>query len=216
LAPQCGIAMDKHNRFLEPERGAGITGWAIKQLTFWSVGGFVVYSLVVNYQLFRSSAPEATPPSAVASSGGSRADSPPAAAPVEKLRPLGQSAPIVINTLTLRAGSDGYAYVAASVNGIPMTMAFDTGAAVVSLNETDAIKAGVAGNLKYTMPLWTANGRNFGAPVMLREIRIGQLVIQDVRAVVVPHLQYSLLGQTFLNRLHSYEMQGGVLTLTWQ
>jgi clan AA aspartic protease (TIGR02281 family) len=55
-----------------------------------------------------------------------------------------------------------------------------------------------------------------GAPVTLREIRIGQLVIEDVNAIVLQNLNVSLLGQTFLNRLHSYQMQDGVLTLTWQ
>jgi aspartyl protease family protein len=62
----------------------------------------------------------------------------------------------------------------------------------------------------------TANGRALGAPVMLREIRVGQLVIEDVRAVVMQNMRISLLGQTFLSRLHGYQMQDGVLTLTWQ
>jgi aspartyl protease family protein len=99
---------------------------------------------------------------------------------------------------------------------MPMVMAFDTGASSVALTQADALKAGVAGNLNYSVPIGTANGRNMGAPVTLREIRIGQLVIEDVNAIVLQNLNVSLLGQTFLNRLHSYRMQDGVLTLTWQ
>jgi aspartyl protease family protein len=200
------------NDFFEPERGPNLVGWALRQLFIWGVGGFVLYGAVTNHLLFRTPSPETQPQSAIAQPDNARTADPPG----EKLRPLGQPAPIVTNSLTLRAQADGYAYVKASVNGAEMTMAFDTGASVVSLNETDAIKAGVAGNLNYSIPLWTANGRNLGAPVTLREIRIGQLVIQDVRAVVVQHLRCSLLGQTFLSRLHGYQMQEGVLTLTWQ
>ena len=95
-------------------------------------------------------------------------------------------------------------------------MAFDTGASVVSLTQADAIKAGVAGNLNYSLVFRTANGSTRGAPVMLREIRIGQLAIEDVKAVVMQNMQISLLGQTFLSRLRSYQMQNGVLTLTWE
>jgi hypothetical protein len=57
--------MDRHNRFLEPERGGGIIGWAVKQLVMWLVGGFVVYTVVVNHQLFRAAAPEPAPQSVV-------------------------------------------------------------------------------------------------------------------------------------------------------
>ena len=141
-----------------------MVGWAIKQLAIWLIGGFVVYSLVVNYQLFGLSTPAVRPESAVAPVDGTPAD-----ASHEELRPLGQAAPAVVNSLNLRANPDGYAYVDAAVNGADMRMAFDTGASVVSLTQADAIKAGVAGNLNYSLVFRTANGSTRGAPVMLRE-----------------------------------------------
>ena len=52
--------------------------------------------------------------------------------------------------------------------------------------------------------------------MVLREIRVGQLVIRDVDAVVMQNLGTSLLGQSFLKRLESYQMKDGVLTLAWQ
>ena len=207
--------MDRRsNQFLEPERGGNIVGWALKQLILWVAAGFVVYWVVVGQQLFRETAPAPKPPAA-------RADGAPSASAVraaqpDHLRPLGQAVPVATNSLTLRARPDGYAYVKASVNGAEMIMAFDTGAAMVSLTHADAIKAGVAGSLNYSLSFATANGRGRGAPVVLREIRIGQLVIADVRAVVMESMQVSLLGQTFLSRLHGYKMENGVLTLTWQ
>jgi clan AA aspartic protease (TIGR02281 family) len=215
--------MDRQsNRFLEPERGSGtgMVGWAAKQLVLWGVGALVLYAVVANQQLFSGSGParvsrQAAPAPRVEPRPA------PAAAPVrpaqpEHLRALGQVVPPVIQSLSLRAQPDGYAYVKASVNGAEMVMAFDTGASSVSLTRADAIKAGVAGSLNYSLSFWTANGRGRGAPVMLREIPIGQLVIPDVHAVVMENMQVSLLGQTFLSRLHGYTMQDGVLTLTWQ
>jgi clan AA aspartic protease (TIGR02281 family) len=213
----------RNNQFLEPEPRSGMIGWAVKQLAIWLVGGMVVYSLVVNHQWLslpgRDQAPASAPPGLAAS----RVDGPPVDADsraqeshAQDSRALGQVVPPATYSLTLRARPDGYAYVRAMVNGVEMSMAFDTGASTVALTPSDAIKAGVAGNLNYSIPMGTANGRNMGAPVVLREIRIGQLVIPDVNAIVMPNLNQSLLGQTFLNRLHSYQMQNNVLTLTWQ
>jgi aspartyl protease family protein len=199
----------RNNQFFEPERGTGMVGWAIKQLAFWLVGGFVVYLVAVNHQLF-TGAPQTAPQPVASQDDGVPVDD------QTVRKPLGQAAPPVTNTLSLRAQRDGYAYVKAGVNGAEMVMAFDTGASFVSLTQTDALKAGVAGSLNYSVPIGTANGRNMGAPVMLREIRIGQLVITDVQAIVMQNLNQSLLGQTFLSRLQSYQMQNGVLTLTWQ
>lgn len=203
-----GVAMDRDNRFYEPQRGPGLMSWAVKQLMMWGIGGFAVYLVVTNSGLLNPQT--SLKPQATMNSAGT---------PIEDqtpLRPLGQAAPPTTYSLTLRARPDGYAYVRASVNGADMVMAFDTGASEVSLTHADAIKAGVAGNLNYSLFFSTANGRGRGAPVMLREIRIGQLVIPDVRAVVMENMQVSLLGQTFLSRLRSYKMQDGVLTLTWQ
>jgi aspartyl protease family protein len=94
-------------------------------------------------------------------------------------------------------------------------MVVDTGASSVVLRKSDAIAAGIGG-LNYSMTVSTVNGRTRAAPVMLREMRIGQFEIDNVQAVVVDNLAMtSLLGQSFLTRLSSYEMRDGVLTLTW-
>ena len=206
--------MDRQNQFYEPERGTGIMGWALKQLVIWLVGGFVVYTVVVNYQSFRGGAPTPAPQSVVAHVASAPADPPVR----QKLQPLGQAVPPVTNSLNLRTRPDGYAYVRASVNGAEMIMAFDTGAQFVTLTEVDAVKAGVAGSLNYSIPMGSAGNLLYGAPVMLREVRIGQLVIEDVRGMVIRHMStnFSLLGQSFLSRLENYKMQDGVWTLTWR
>ena len=182
--------------FLEPDRNGGVIGWALRQLAFWLVGGLAIYLVVTRGGLL-----------APRDDSGASLPAPVAAAQ--------KSSPALANSLILRAGHDGYVFVEATVDGTPLRMAFDTGAAMVSLTQADAARMGIAGGLAYTIPFATANGRSYGAAVTLREIRIGQLEIADVKAVVMPNLNVSLLGQTFLSRLDSYQMRDGVLTLTW-
>jgi clan AA aspartic protease (TIGR02281 family) len=182
--------------FFEPERGGGVMGWALRQLMFWLVGGLVVYLIIANRGLLTPHADGGTAPPA----------------PVAVVE---QPSTSLTNSLILHAASNGYVFVDASINGSPIHMAFDTAATMVSLTQADAARIGIAGSLNYTIPFGTANGRSYGAPVTLREIRIGQLEIDDVKAVVMPNLKVSLLGQTFLSRLDSYQMRDGVLTLTW-
>jgi len=202
----------RNNQFLEPERGPGLIGWAVKQLVMWLIGGFVVYSVVVNHQLFSGATSPVAPQSAVAP-----VDSAPAAEPREQLRPLGQPAPLVTNSLTLRARSDGHVLLNVEVNGAMIRFLVDTGATWVSLTHADALRAGVAGSLNYSIAMTTANGIAKAAPVTVQRLRVGQLEVDDVEAMVMQEEGgISLLGQSFLKRLQGYEMRDGVLTLTWQ
>jgi aspartyl protease family protein len=188
--------MDRHNQFLEPERGGGLVGWAVKQLAMWLVGGFVVYTLVNNHQLFQSAEPR-----------------PAVAAP----RAVHQAAAAMTNTLSLHARPDGHVLVKAFVNGVETPFIVDTGATLVSLTQADAQRIGIAGGLSYAIAMSTANGTAKAAPVMLQKVRIGELEIDDVNGVVMQAPGgVSLLGQSFLKRLQSYEMRDGLLTLTWQ
>jgi len=186
------------NDFYEPDKG-GMIGWASRQLVLWLVGGFFIYALVAKSGLLTPQDAAVTPGSAQASSA------------VTLVRPNSG------NSLTLRAGPDGHVYTEAAVNGAPIRMIVDTGATDVVLTMADAAKAGFsAGQLSFSGRSKTANGVTRVAPVTLRDVRIGQLEIGDVRASVVEHLDISLLGQTFLRRLESYEMRDGVLTLNWR
>jgi aspartyl protease family protein len=182
-----------HGDFFEPERG--VMGWAWRQPMFWLVGGLAVCLIAGGGPL-------------TAHADGGAAPSAPG---VTILRPSAS----LSNTLVLHAGRNGYVFVDASVDGTLVRMAFDTGASVVALTEADAERIGLPGNLRYTVPFATANGRGFGAPVTLREVHIGKLEIDNVKAVAMPNLEVSLLGQSFLSRLQSYQMRDGALTLNW-
>jgi aspartyl protease family protein len=119
-------------------------------------------------------------------------------------------------TLVYRADRRGHFRLTATVNGAPIRLVIDTGASLVALTLDDARAAGIGrGELVFNQVTQTANGRVHFAPVMLREVRIGQLSIENVPAAVIENLDQSLLGMSFLKRLKSFEMREGALTISW-
>lgn len=144
----------------------------------------------------------------------------PAAAP-ERLAALAAAAPArpaaAANELVYRADRSGHYLVEASVNGAPVRFLVDTGATVVALTPEDARAAGLApGDLRFSQVMSTANGAARAAPTRLRSLRLGQLELEDVPAVVMERpMAISLLGMSFLSRLDGYSIRDGVLTLEW-
>jgi aspartyl protease family protein len=170
-------------------------GWALRQLVIW--GGLVLLVFTVANRLLPR--PEATVPTPAASA--------PTPAPARGAVP---------NSLVFHANPQGHVVVDAFVNDTPVHFLVDTGATMVVLTLTDAAAAGFSrGDLVYSMRTSTANGVARAAPVRLRELRIDQLQVDDVAAVVVENLNISLLGQSFLTRIDGYEMRDGVLTLSY-
>jgi len=116
----------------------------------------------------------------------------------------------------LRKHMSGHFVARGAINGAPVSMLVDTGASTVVLKPADAERAGVdLSALTFSVPVSTANGTTFAAPVRLRSIAIGSIVINDVEALVSKpgNLNESLLGMSFLRRLRSYEFSGDFLTL---
>jgi aspartyl protease family protein len=119
-------------------------------------------------------------------------------------------------SLVYRADQRGHGTLNAAVNGASVRFVVDTGASLVALTLEDARAADIGqGELVFNRTVHTANGAVRVAPVMLREIRIGQLSIDNVLAAVIEKLDQSLLGMSFLKRLKSFEMRGGALTINW-
>jgi aspartyl protease family protein len=120
------------------------------------------------------------------------------------------------HTLVYRAGPLGHVVLTASVNGAPVRFLLDTGASTVALSAADARAVGInLGELAFDRTTTTANGLVRVAPIILREIRIEQLSVENVPAVVDANLTGSLLGMSFLSRLKSFEMREGALTFRW-
>jgi clan AA aspartic protease (TIGR02281 family) len=123
------------------------------------------------------------------------------------LRPL--TSPFVYHADPL-----GHFQLTATVNGAPVRFYVDTGATFVSLSLADAAAAGIDHSaLAFTAKTRTANGESQAAPVMLRNVSIGEISINDVPGIVSEKLSYSLLGMSFLNRLKGFEIREGSLTI---
>jgi aspartyl protease family protein len=102
------------------------------------------------------------------------------------------------------------------VNGVQIDTMVDTGASVIALTLEDAARIGIFPNASdYRVGLSTANGSVAAAPVRLREVRLGGILVNDVEAVVLPsgRLRLSLLGMSFLRRLSSFQVANGSLLL---
>ena len=117
----------------------------------------------------------------------------------------------------IEPGAGGHYVVDAMVNGAPITFLVDTGASSIVLTMDDAERLGLRPeSLRFTQRFVTANGEVRGAPVVLREIRIGQFSLYDVPASVnEAPLSVSLLGMSFLRRLNGYGVEDGRLVLRW-
>ncbi len=111
----------------------------------------------------------------------------------------------------------GHFFLEAEVDGQKLLFLVDTGASKIIIAPKDAENLGFRpADLDFTQKFHTGNGVVMGAPVSLREIRIGQFSVYDVDATVngAP-LPYSLLGMSFLDQLDSYEVSGDRLVMRW-
>jgi aspartyl protease family protein len=171
-------------------------GWALKQALLWgAIACAAIVLLNARLRLFPDAPPHLTAPTLAAAV------------------PSGREEPA---RLVFRVGPSGHVVVGAVVNGAAMRMLVDTGATLVALTPRDARAAGIGlGALQFNGRVATAAGTVRAAPVRLREIRLGQFSVYDVRAEVLERLGISLLGMSFLDRLKSYEMRDGTLILRW-
>ena len=121
-----------------------------------------------------------------------------------------------IEVVTLRRRADGHFVASAEIDGTSVTMLVDTGASTILLRAEDAIKAGIfLTDRDYSARITTANGTTLAAPVRLNSIAVGNIRYENVKALVArPNsLQESLLGNSFLERLGSYKVEGDSLVL---
>lgn len=119
-------------------------------------------------------------------------------------------------SVTVTRRSDGTFRVRATVNGQPQDFLFDTGAGSVVLSAEGAAALGIhPGPDAYTARVWTANGPTTAAPYQLDSLSVGTITERNVNAMVARSgaLAGNLLGQTFLDRLGSYEVRGDRLIL---
>ncbi len=117
----------------------------------------------------------------------------------------------------IRVSADGHYYADAEINGLSLKhMLIDTGATYVALSYDDAASLGIypnPGDFKYETR--TANGVGHVAITNLHEVRLGDIFLENVSAVVAEPgaMDVSLLGMSFLSRLSRVETTENTLAL---
>ncbi len=116
----------------------------------------------------------------------------------------------------IKSGYGGHFFTQVRMNNRPVKVLVDTGATMVAINETTARKIGIrlkAADFKYNVR--TANGIAKMAAATIKEIRIGNIRVKNVRAGVSRDsaLSTTLLGMSFLNQLRRFEVSGQTLLL---
>lgn len=131
-----------------------------------------------------------------------------------------QNPNVVVNTeqgegfieVKLASNNQGHFVASGQINGQPVDFMLDTGATDVS------IPAEMAEQLKlekgFGVTLSTANGRTEGYRTRIDRLQLGDIVLRDVRALVVPGLdgKQVLLGMSALNKLE-FTQRGGTMLL---
>jgi aspartyl protease family protein len=140
------------------------------------------------------------------------------AAPIQATAaPIRAALPVRMDEIRITADRGGQFSTDVEVNGARLqNMLVDTGATLVALSYEDASAAGLfpaPADFKYQVN--TANGVAHVARVKLLDVRIGNLVVHDVDAVVGERgaLSGSLLGMTFLSKLSRFSVESGALLL---
>jgi len=124
--------------------------------------------------------------------------------------------PPAASSVTIVADLNGHFFVQAVINGTQVRMMVDTGATGVVLSREDARRVGINPQPSdFAARTSTANGIVTVAPIVLKEVVVGEISVSDVPAIVHPDVQYrgSLLGMSFLSRLSQFEVSGGRLML---
>lgn len=103
--------------------------------------------------------------------------------------------------IVLSAGSGGHFTSAGSINGRPVLFMVDTGASLVALSQSEADRIGLDYRKSPRGLVQTANGTVAVHSVRLSNLRLGDVQVYDVAAVVMPaQMPTVLLGNSFLNR----------------
>ncbi|MDC7675785.1 retropepsin-like aspartic protease family protein [Asticcacaulis machinosus] len=119
------------------------------------------------------------------------------------------------STTSIPKSQDGHYWAEARVNDASVKFLVDTGATIVALTPSDALRLGVdADELRYDRQVTTAMGQTAAAVVKLRSVHIGQTEVRDVDAIVIREgLSTSLLGMSYLGRLSGFEATRTALIL---
>lgn len=117
-------------------------------------------------------------------------------------------------SVTLKADGRGHFVADGQINGGTVRFLVDTGATLISLPAADAKRIGINYLKGERGQVQTANGRTTAYKVKLDTVRIGDITLNNVDAVVLEAgLEIGLLGMSFLNRTEM-KRDGETMVLT--
>lgn len=113
----------------------------------------------------------------------------------------------------LKADNVGHFYTTGTINGTSVRFLVDTGATLISLGASDARRIGLDFNSGAKALSNTANGQVVVSKVQLDSIRIGNITLRNIDAVIHQNdMPMALLGMSFLNRMEM-SRNGDTMTL---
>jgi aspartyl protease family protein len=113
----------------------------------------------------------------------------------------GRGGPTSGSRIVLQADTGGHFFSQGAINGRAVHFMVDTGATSVSMSIQDAERIGLNYKAGQPVRMSTANGIAPGWRVKLNSVRVGDVEVQEVDAVVTPQpMPYLLLGNSFLGR----------------
>ena len=122
--------------------------------------------------------------------------------------------PSTSRSVILQSDRQGQFRVDARVDARRLAFIVDTGAGAVTLRASSAAQLGIhPAERDYTVKTQTANGVGRAAPIQIDTIEVDNIVVRNVRAIVVPDdaLEENLLGMTFLSRVRWAHDRGRLL-----
>ncbi len=115
--------------------------------------------------------------------------------------------------VTLTADPSGHFLTVGTINGVLVRLLVDTGATFISMGMADAVRANVDYQKGEPGMSMTANGPVKVWRVKLNSVRVGDVLLNQVDAVVHENsLPIVLLGMSFLNRMEM-KRDGPTMTL---
>lgn len=115
--------------------------------------------------------------------------------------------------VVLTADGQGHFMTNGLINGRTVQFMVDTGATNVILSEADARRINLAFDKGQRVGVSTANGQVIGHQLRLQSVKVGDVQVYDVTAIVLPQpMPFVLLGNSFLTRFQMIR-QNDQLTL---
>jgi aspartyl protease family protein len=115
--------------------------------------------------------------------------------------------------IVLTESSGGHFMTAGQINGRAVQFMVDTGATSISMSTQDAERAGISYKSGVPVQISTANGAAQGFRIKLNSVRVADVEVYDVEAVVIPQpMPFLLLGNSFLTRFQM-KRENNLMTL---